>query len=77
MVRSALDGQGLSRIAGIKEPGWCRLTFPRLDLVAWERWGPITKERPTAPALPAAMTPARASAEIVTYVAVFTGFSFL
>jgi uncharacterized Zn-binding protein involved in type VI secretion len=33
----ALDGEGRARISGIKEPGWCRISFPSLDMDAWQR----------------------------------------
>ncbi len=52
MVKSSLDANGLSRIDGIKQPGWCYVCFPRLDLASWERWSPASKERPTAPIAP-------------------------
>lgn len=51
-VQGATDGDGLGRITGIAQPGWCSVSFPRLDVHAWERWSPAWKERPTAPLAP-------------------------
>ena len=34
--KGALDAKGMARV-GVKEPGECQITFPKLDAAAWER----------------------------------------
>ncbi len=36
-IGGALDGKGQARINGLEEPGYCRISFPKLDLDAWQR----------------------------------------
>ena len=48
----SLDQNGQVRIAGIQQPGWCRIRFTHLDVAAWQRWAPLPPKTPP-PAPPA------------------------
>jgi N-acetylmuramoyl-L-alanine amidase len=37
-VRSRLDRKGRFKLEGLKNTGNCTITFPDLDLAAWQRW---------------------------------------
>ncbi len=51
-VEGGLDEKGQVRIDGIKQPGWCRISFPNLDLAAWQRWRPMSPATASAPVTP-------------------------
>ncbi len=61
-IGGALDDRGRARINGLQDPGWCRISFPRLDMDAWHRAGGPGRALPapdtaTRPAVDAAGGP--------------------
>ncbi|MBI4716607.1 MAG: PAAR domain-containing protein [Planctomycetes bacterium] len=64
-VSGGLDERGQVHIKGIKQPGWCRISFPNLDLAAWQRWRPAPPTPPPS-AGPTAPPPAHAAPAAAT-----------